>query len=166
MGLPEGPLGQLLTGGSYGLPYIFHQMAISTNLMSTEVYEVQETWDSQKDLGATNQVARASPKGIHFSSIISPTELPKIMGLKGINSSEALWQWGGLTFCPWCSKDGQNEGMVVNHLWTMHYHLGLVCAHCLDYFTTNAEAMHHHDHVLKATTADTSDDDDDREEDD
>ena len=22
---------------------------------------------------------------------------------------------------------------MVNHLWTMHYHLGLICTHCLDY---------------------------------
>ena len=32
--------------GSYDLSSIFCQMAISTNLLSTKVYEVQETWVS------------------------------------------------------------------------------------------------------------------------
>ena len=75
---------------SYDLPSIFHQMAISTNLLSTKVYDVQETWECQKDLRAANQVERASPKDIHFVCIILPTELPKITGLKGIHSSKAL----------------------------------------------------------------------------
>ena len=54
---------------------------------------------------------------------------------------------------------------MVNHLQTMHYHLGLVCVHCLDYFTTNTEAMNHHAHVCKHTTAGASDDDNREEED-
>ena len=78
--------------GSYNHSSIFHQMATSTNLLGTEVHEVQESWGGQKDLRAANQVARASPKDIHFFWIISPTESPKIMGLKGIYSSEALQQ--------------------------------------------------------------------------
>ena len=65
-------------------------MATSTNLLGTEVHEVQETWGSQKDLRVANSVAKASPKDIHFFWIILPTELQKIMGLKGIHSSEAL----------------------------------------------------------------------------
>ena len=65
-------------------------MATSTNLLNTEVYEVQETLGSQKDLSAANQVARASLKDIYFFWIISPMESPKIMGLKGILSTEAL----------------------------------------------------------------------------
>ena len=55
---------------------------------------------------------------------------------------------------------------MVNNLQTMHYHLGLICAHCLDYFTINAEAMHCHAHVCKPTTVGASDNDDDREEED
>ena len=138
-------------------------MATSTNLLNTKVYEVQETWGGWKDLRAANQAARASPKDIHFFQTISPMESPKIMGLKDIHSSEALQWWGSLTFCPWCSREGQNEGTVVNHLQTTHYHLGLVCACCLDYFTTNAEAIHHHAYVCKPTTVGASDNGDDRE---
>ena len=140
-------------------------MAISNNLLSTEVYKVQETLGGWKDLRATDRVASPSPKDIHFFQIVFPTESPKIIGLKGIHSSEALWQWGGLTLWPWCGKEDHNEGTVVNHLQTMQYHLGLICACCLDYFTTNAEAMCHHAHVCKPTIAGTTDDDD-REEDD
>ena len=46
----------------------------------------------------------------------------------------------------------------------MHYHLGLTCAHCLDYFTTSAGAMHWHAQLCKPTAA--TDDDDGREEED
>ena len=139
--------------GSYNLSSVFHQMATLTNLLDTKVYEVQETWGGWKDLRTANQVAKASPKDIHFFKTISSTESPKIMGLKGIHSTEALQQWSGLTFCPWCGKEGQNEGTVVNHLWTMHYHLGLVCTYCLSYFTTNAEAICCHAYGCKPTTA-------------
>ena len=148
--------------GSYNLSSIFHQMATSTNLLGTEIHEVQESWGGQKDLWAANWAAKASPKENHFFQIVSPTESPKIMGLKGIHSSKALQWWGGLTFCHWSGKEGQNEGMVMNHLQTTHYHLGLICTYCLDYFTTIAESMHHHAHVCKTTTA--SNDDDYREE--
>ena len=65
---------------------------------------------------------------------------------------------------PWCDKEGQNEGTVVNHLWTTHYHLGLICAHCLEYFTTSADTMSCHAHICKSTTA--GNDDDYREEED
>ena len=39
---------------SYDLSSVFCQMAILTSLLSTEVYEVQETWGGQKDFGDTN----------------------------------------------------------------------------------------------------------------
>ena len=67
-------------------------MATSTNLLNAKVYKVQEAWGSWKDLRAANQVARASPQDIHFIQIISPTELPKIRGLKGIHSTDVLQQ--------------------------------------------------------------------------
>ena len=75
---------------SYNLSSIFCQMTTSTNLLNAEVYEVKETWGGQNDLRATNQVARASPKDIHFFWIISSTESPKIVGLKDIYSTEDL----------------------------------------------------------------------------
>ena len=86
--------------GSYDLSSIFCQMAISTNLLRTEIYDVQETWGGQKDLTAATQVAKPSPKDIHFFQVILPTDLLKIMGLKGIPFLQGLWWQGGLTFCP------------------------------------------------------------------
>ena len=136
-------------------------MATTMNLLGNEIHEVQESWASWKDLKAAHQYAKPSPKDIHFFRVVSPTETPKIMGLKWIHSPKALQQHSRLTFCPWCRKEGQNKGMVVNHLQTMHYHLGLICACCLDYFTTSADAMHWHTQLFKSTAAG---DDDDREE--
>ena len=46
----------------------------------------------------------------------------------------------------------------------MHYHLGPVCTHCMDYFTTSTDAMHWHAHVCRPMTG--GGDDDDREEED
>ena len=37
----------------------------------------------------------------------------------------------------------------MNHLRTMHYHLGLVCALCMEFFSTSADAMGQHTHGCK-----------------
>ena len=103
-------------------------MANSTNLMGSEVHEVQGAWMGQKDLKATYHAAKVSPKDIQFFRVVLPIELPKIMGLRGIHSPKVLPWWGGLSFSPWWGKGGHNEGMVVNHLQTSHYHLGLFAA--------------------------------------
>ena len=52
------------------------------------------------------------------------------MGLVGIHDPDALWHFVGFTYCPWCGKEGQSEGTVVNHLRTSHYRLGLMCDKC------------------------------------
>ena len=76
--------------------------------------------------------------------MVTPTESLSIMGLERIHSPEALCRWGGHSHCPWCAKEGQNEGTIVNHLCTVHYCLGLVCAICLAFFTTSADTMKKH----------------------
>ena len=48
------------------------------------------------------------------------------MGLTGIHDLDALCHFNGVTHCPWCEK----EGTVINHLWTVHYRLGLMCTKC------------------------------------
>ena len=83
------------------------------------------------------------------------------MGLKRIHSPEALQQHSRLIFCLWCGKEGQNERTVVNHLQTMHYHLGLICTHCLNCFMTTADSMHQHAQLCWSTVAGN---DEDREE--
>ena len=58
--------------------------------------------------------------------------------------------------------------MVKNLQTTCTTSFSLICTHCLNYFTTNAEAVHHaHAHGCKPTTyCCTGDNDNDREEED
>ena len=136
--------------GSHDLASIFWDMASSTNLLGTEVHEVQEEWSGQQELKATNKTAKASQKDIHIFRLVMPTELPKIMGLEGIHSSKALQWQSGLSFCLWCRKEGQKEGTMVNHL---HYHMGFVCVCCLDFFAMSSDTMWQCALVCKSTTA-------------
>ena len=66
------------------------------------------------------------------------------MGVKEVHHPDALHCITGFTFCPWCGKEGQNKGTVVNDLWTMHYKLGLVCNWCLHFPSITSEAIQHH----------------------
>ena len=66
------------------------------------------------------------------------------MGLQGIHHPNALHHHTRLSYCPWCRKEGQKEGTVINHLQTMHYQLGLVCGGFLHFPTTTSEAMQCH----------------------
>ena len=138
-------------------------MATSANLMGSEVHDVQEVWTSQKDYKAAHHMTKTSPKDIHFFRVMPPMEFPKIMGLRVIHSPEALWWWGGLSFCLWCRK-GQNEGTVENHLQTSHYHLGLISRHCVEYYTMSATAMHQHSQPCKPVPASIDDNNDQENE--
>ena len=64
-------------------------------------------WTGQKDFWATYWVAKSSPRDICFFWVVSLTESPKIMGLKGIHSPEALKWLADLSFCPWCGKGAE-----------------------------------------------------------
>ena len=83
---------------------------------------------------------RASPKGLQFFCAVSPSELPKVMGLAGVHNPDAL-HFNGLTYCPWCGKEGQNKGTIVNHLWMTHYKLGLVCGTCFHFPLVTSKAI-------------------------
>ena len=78
--------GMFVQEGSYDLMSVFQEMATSTGLLDSDVHEVQNEWTGWKDLWATHQVAKSSPKDIHFFQLVPPTESPKIMGLNGIHS--------------------------------------------------------------------------------
>ena len=71
-------------------------------------------------------------------------ESPKVMGLMGIHDPNTLWHYAGHTYCPWCGKEGQNKGTVVNHLRTTHYRLGLVCNQCFGCQTVMSDTLHQH----------------------
>ena len=129
---------------NHDLADIFREMAEMMGLMGTEIYPVQDWWQGKKELHAANHAAKGSAKNLHYFEVVSPIESPKIVGLKGIHSPEALKHQVGLSFCPWCRKEGQNEGTLVNHLCNGHYHLGLVCKRCLQHFMTSSDRMQHH----------------------
>ena len=56
--------------------------------------------------------------------------------------------------------------MVVNHLQTSQYHLGLACSHCMEYFTMSANSMCWHSQLHKPVPAsiDNDNDNDNQEE--
>ena len=64
---------------SHDLSSTVWEMANMTNLLGTEIHEVQESWTSQKDLKATYQSAKSSPKAICFFRVVLPTKSPRIM---------------------------------------------------------------------------------------
>ena len=64
------------------------------------------------------------------------------MGLVDIHDLDALCHFNGLTHCAWLGKEGQNEGTVFNHLWMVHYRLGLVCNKCNNYLSTSSDTLH------------------------
>ena len=123
---------------------IFRDMAEMLGLMGTKIHPVQEQWQDKEELHIANHMAKGSTKNLCYFWVVLPVKSPKIMVLKGIHSSEALKQQDGLLFCPWCRKEGQNEGTMVNHLCTRHYHLRLVCKRCLQHFMTSSDRMQHH----------------------
>ena len=96
-----------------------------------------------------NYALRSLPKGLMFLHVVSLSESPKVMGLVGIHDLDALCHFNGLTHCPWCGKEGQNEETVVNHLWAVHYRLGLVYNKCNNCPSTSVR------HSLHATAGRT-----------
>ena len=96
-------------------------------------------------LQQANYALRSLTKGLKFLQVVSPSESPKVMGLVGIHDPDTFLHFNGLTHCPSCGKEGQNEGKVVNHLQTVQYRLSLVCNKCYDYLSTSSDTLCHHD---------------------
>ena len=107
-------------------------MAMSASLLGTSIHEIQVSWAGPKELKQANYALRSLPKGLKFLRVVLPSESPKVMGLVGIHNLDTLCHFSGITYCPWCGKEGQNEGTVFSHLRTVHYRLGLVCNRCHD----------------------------------
>ena len=116
--------------GIHDLSEVFRQMAKRAKLLGSAIYKIQEVWMGLDELWQANYALRSLPKGLKFLHAVHPSEFPKVMGLVDIHDPDALCHFNGLTCCPWCGKEGQNEETVVNHLWTVHYRLGLVCNKC------------------------------------
>ena len=125
---------------THNLADIFKEMAKMVGLIGTKIHPVQDKWQGKKEL----HMAKGSAKNLCYFWVVSPIKCPKIMDIKGIHSPEALKCQAGLSFCPWCGKEGRNKGTMVNHLHTEHYHLGLVCKRCLQHFMTSSDRMQYH----------------------
>ena len=101
---------------SCNLMSIFQNMITSADLLGSQIYKIQESWEAQSELQYGNVALRASPKGLQIFHAISPSESSKVMGLAGVHNLNALHHFNGMTFCPWCRKEGQNKETIVNHL--------------------------------------------------
>ena len=133
-----------ITDGTQDLSEIFKQMATSTKLLGTSIYEIQASWMGPEELKQANYALRSLPKGLKFLHVEPPSESPMVIGLVVRHDLDALGCFSGITHCPWCGKEGQNEGTMVNHLRTVHYRLGLVCDQCYDCPSIMADTLHHH----------------------
>ena len=69
---------------------VFKELAEMAGLLGTEVYLVHDQWAGKKELHSTYHGVRGSARDLHFFRTVSPLESPKIMGLQGIHSPEAL----------------------------------------------------------------------------
>ena len=132
--------------GSQDLSTIFKKLVISASLLCTEIYEIQSSWMGPGELKQANYTLQSLPKGLKFLRVVPASESPKVMGLKGIHGPDALQHYASFTYGPWCGKEGQNKGMVVNHLQTVHYRLGLVCNKCHGCASTTSDNFHCHGH--------------------
>ena len=130
--------------GNCNLAGTFKCLATSAGLLGTSIYETQSPWTGPQELKQANYALLSLPKGLKFLWAVPPSEYPKVMGLMGIHDPDALHHFGSVTYCPWCGKEGQNEGTVVNHLWTTHYRLGLVCDRCYSHPSTMSDTLYCH----------------------
>ena len=78
--------------GSYDLSPVFCEMAQETSLLNVKINKVQEAWTGWQGLRVANCATKASQRDIQFFCMVTTTESPNIMGLKGIHSHKALHQ--------------------------------------------------------------------------
>ena len=123
---------------------IFRELAQGAGLLGKSIHKIQVSWSGLTHLRQANLVLQSLPKGLKFLRVVSTKESPKIMGLEGIHDPNALWHFASCTYCPWCRKDGQNKGTIMNHLRTVHYKLGLVCDQCYCCPTVTSDTLCQH----------------------
>ena len=134
------------TDGTNDLSNVFRELAESTSQLGEAIYEIQLSWTGPDELKQANYALWSLPKGLRFLRVVPATKSLKVMGLMGIHDPDALWCYTGYTYWPWCGKEGQNEGTVVNHLRTTHYRLGLVCNQCFGCPTVMSDSLCQHGH--------------------
>ena len=97
--------------GTSDLSDVFKELAKSTDLLGEAIYEIQLSWARPEELKQANYALWSLPKGLRFLKVVPTSESPKVMGLMGIHDPNALRHYAGYTYCPWCGKEGQNEGL-------------------------------------------------------
>ena len=102
--------------GNRDLSEVFKKLAKKAGLLGTGIYKIQACWTGPEELKQANYTLWSLPKGLKFLRAVPTMESPKVMGLMGIHDPDALQHFASFTYCPWCGKEGQNEGIVVNHL--------------------------------------------------
>ena len=123
---------------------IFGGMIENAALLCSAIYEIKEAWTGWDELQQANYTLRTLPKELKFFRAVSPSMSPKVTGKKGIYDRDVLCHFNGLTHYPWCGKESQSEGTIINHLWAVHYKLGLMCEKCFSCPSIILEAIHHH----------------------
>ena len=129
------------TDGTCDLSRTFRWLAVSANLLGTANHEIESSWTGPEELKWANYALLSLPKSLKFLWVVPPSESPKVMGLMGIHEPDALCHFSNITFCPWCRKEDQNEGTVVNCLQTIHYRLGLMCNRCYSCPSTMSDTL-------------------------
>ena len=132
--------------GNCDLSEVFKKLAKKAGLLGTNIYEIEASWTGPEELKQANYTLQSLPKGLRFLRAVPTMESPKVMGLMGIHDPDALQHFAGFTYCQWCGKEGQNKGMVVNHLRTTYYKLGLVYDKCYGCPTITSNTLHCHSH--------------------
>ena len=123
---------------------IFWCMVETAKLLGLAIYEIKEVWKGLDELQQANYALRTLLKGLKFLRAVPTSESQKVMGLIGIHDPDTLCHFNGMTHCPWCGKEGQNEGTIINHLWMVHYRLSLMCEKCYSYPSTSLDTLCFH----------------------
>ena len=69
---------------------IFKELVDMAGLLGTKFYPIHNQWVGKKELCSVYNAVRGSAKDLHFFRTVVPLKSPKIMGLQGIHSPEAL----------------------------------------------------------------------------
>ena len=104
----------------------------------------REVWKGLEELQQAKLHTKGLAKSLKFLRVVPLLKSPKVMGLMGIHDPDALHHFNGMNHCPWCGKEGQNEGTIINHLRMVHYRLGLMCEKCHNYPSTSSDTLCHH----------------------
>ena len=148
--------------GSHDISSTFREMVTSTNPWALRSMRCRRHGPGRKTSGPLTMQPRL------------PLRISLSLGLCHPLNHWKSWDWGDpfpqdpaivgwvvLLSMVW--KRRTELGYVVNHLWTSHYHLGLICSWCMEYFTTRADAMWQHSQLCKLALAGINDNNDDWE---